>query len=312
MSHSPTDVEKRKLRNRDAQRKHRNSMRSQVAALTQMNQKLLSITENFAKTNPNKAYHLRNDAVVSRSLSPITLSRSENGTLGRESARQQCTPSDTSASHQKQDKNEQNDGVLEDVNAMAMEALTNSDYHFDEASDNADMYEMSDDYAAQLPNTKPQLMTNTPSSPFPEYQGRSSFPDFLSTTSHMDLEHNAVMASDPTQYLSATSLTFPSASTNCLDRSNSSALHDAVRSGRMEALQTLIACGMDVNVQDKDGDTPLHCCAIYNNAVMAQTLLDHGCFHHLENGQGFTALALSAHLKHVDVTKLLIQRGVIR
>jgi len=51
------------------------------------------------------------------------------------------------------------------------------------------------------------------------------------------------------------------------------ALHNAICAGHMEIVQTLVEYGVDVNVVDLDGWTPLHCAASCNNQPVVCNLL---------------------------------------
>ncbi|KAH9067014.1 ankyrin repeat-containing domain protein, partial [Lactarius deliciosus] len=48
----------------------------------------------------------------------------------------------------------------------------------------------------------------------------------------------------------------------------------------------LVVNGADVNAQDTDGMTPLHCASQHGQPEIAQLLLDHGANAHVEDVQG--------------------------
>lgn len=54
------------------------------------------------------------------------------------------------------------------------------------------------------------------------------------------------------------------------------ALHNAVVAGHYEIAKYLIEAGCDINVQDSDGWTPLHCAASCNNLPLVKLLIENG------------------------------------
>lgn len=54
------------------------------------------------------------------------------------------------------------------------------------------------------------------------------------------------------------------------------ALHNAVVAGHYEVAKYLIEAGCDINVQDSDGWTPLHCAASCNNLQLVKLLIENG------------------------------------
>lgn len=54
------------------------------------------------------------------------------------------------------------------------------------------------------------------------------------------------------------------------------ALHNAVVAGHYEVAKYLINAGCDINVQDSDGWTPLHCAASCNNLPLVKLLIENG------------------------------------
>lgn len=53
-------------------------------------------------------------------------------------------------------------------------------------------------------------------------------------------------------------------------------MHNAICAGHLEIVQFLVLFGCDVNAQDSDGWTPLHCAASCNNLAMVRFLVEHG------------------------------------
>jgi ankyrin repeat protein len=78
----------------------------------------------------------------------------------------------------------------------------------------------------------------------------------------------------------------------------------------------LLQRGVDVHVQDKDHDTPLHLAAFSGRLEIAGVLLDHGANVNAENKQGRTPLhqvaqgTYDSQERDVSVARLLLERGV--
>jgi ankyrin repeat protein len=78
----------------------------------------------------------------------------------------------------------------------------------------------------------------------------------------------------------------------------------------------LLQRGVDVHVQDKDHDTPLHLAAFNGRLEIARVLLDHGADVNAENKQGRTPLhqvaqgTYDSQERGVGVARLLLERGV--
>lgn len=87
-------------------------------------------------------------------------------------------------------------------------------------------------------------------------------------------------------------------------------LHAAVRKSDLAEAATLIANGVDVNVRDASGSTPLLEAAYAGNVEMCQFLLQHGAdvnAHNLETGS--TALQYAVANGRVAVEKVLLSAG---
>jgi ankyrin repeat protein len=78
----------------------------------------------------------------------------------------------------------------------------------------------------------------------------------------------------------------------------------------------LLGRGLDVNAQEKDGWTSLHCAAFKGRVEVAQFLLDHGANATLETKEGETALHLVSQGEYdseehgIGIARLLLDRGV--
>jgi hypothetical protein len=74
-------------------------------------------------------------------------------------------------------------------------------------------------------------------------------------------------------------------------------LHLAVWMNRLEIVEKLVNLGAEVNIQDDNGDTPLHLALIIHNRLISQFLLEKGAKSDLANSvkviqEGFRALDL--------------------
>jgi len=93
-------------------------------------------------------------------------------------------------------------------------------------------------------------------------------------------------------------------------------LHDAAYNGHPKIAQILIDEGVDVNVQDKEGNTPLHLCFGLGRGEDdtfedLQILINAGANVDVRNKTGETPLhwAMSSCQKNIEAIKYLIQSG---
>ena len=98
------------------------------------------------------------------------------------------------------------------------------------------------------------------------------------------------------------------------DEDGETLLHVAARSGCKELVERL---DLDVDVQNKDGNTALHISAIYNHAEIARILLEKGADPFKRNKHGTTpltymALAVREGVPFTDAIKLVLQRFDVR
>lgn len=88
------------------------------------------------------------------------------------------------------------------------------------------------------------------------------------------------------------------------DAADDSPLFEAVKRGDKAAVEALLAKGVDVNVRDTNGRTPLHWA---REKDIAELLLAKGSDVNAKNEYGFTPLHLKAYEK--DVAELLLAKG---
>ncbi len=87
------------------------------------------------------------------------------------------------------------------------------------------------------------------------------------------------------------------------------ALMLAVWHQREQAVGSILKRGVNVNHQDKDGDTVVHGAALYGNTRILTLLLDGGANPNVNNKLGGTALMWAAAYGHEEIVSLLLTRG---
>ncbi len=87
-------------------------------------------------------------------------------------------------------------------------------------------------------------------------------------------------------------------------------LHYAVCSGSKKTMELLYRYGIDMNVQDKTGMTPLHVCAMWDLKGPARWLVQHGADIKKKDKFGDTVLHTSAVFGAVSVGKYFLEIGL--
>jgi cytohesin len=96
---------------------------------------------------------------------------------------------------------------------------------------------------------------------------------------------------------------------NCGDV-NADSLFFAAGSGDLaEVKRLVIGCGVDPNIQDENGETPLHYAAWEGRLKVVKLLLEHGADPNVQDKDGETPLHLAAWDGHLDVVELLLEHG---
>ncbi len=90
-------------------------------------------------------------------------------------------------------------------------------------------------------------------------------------------------------------------------------LMKAALNGHTEIVEALLEAGANLNAQDKGGYTPLMLAASNNHSTTVSLLLEHGAhIDHQEQSMGWTALIWAAKQGHTDTVQQLIMHGAQR
>ncbi len=84
---------------------------------------------------------------------------------------------------------------------------------------------------------------------------------------------------------------------------------EAIKSGETEKVRSFIEQGADVNIQNKQGWTPLHIVVKYDLIGTLELLIAKGADVNKKNDDGVTPLHTSAYKGNIEIVKLLIGRG---
>ncbi|KAF8474492.1 ankyrin repeat protein [Russula ochroleuca] len=92
-----------------------------------------------------------------------------------------------------------------------------------------------------------------------------------------------------------------------------SPLHPAAYHGDCEMVQILLNYGVDINVKNNDGTTPLvfalESCFSGLDHTVVRLLLDHGADPNIPKKSGTTPLHLASQLGRIEIVRLLVERG---
>jgi ankyrin repeat protein len=82
-----------------------------------------------------------------------------------------------------------------------------------------------------------------------------------------------------------------------------------VRGDLAEVKRLVIDCGVNPNIQDANGRTPLHYAAFDGRLEVVKLLLEHGADPNIKNNDGDTPLHIAARRDYCVVVKLLLNHG---
>jgi len=86
-------------------------------------------------------------------------------------------------------------------------------------------------------------------------------------------------------------------------------IHEAARTGNIEAVKQHLAAGTDVNAKDEDGVTPLHMAANRGHKEVVELLIANGADVNAKGMTGWTPLHYAAVSGRKEVAELLITGG---
>ena len=86
-------------------------------------------------------------------------------------------------------------------------------------------------------------------------------------------------------------------------------IHNAARTGNIEAVKQHLAAGTDVNAKDSRERTPLHRAAFGGHREIAELLIANGADVNAKDVNGVTPLHWAAGYGHKKVTELLLTKG---
>ena len=87
-------------------------------------------------------------------------------------------------------------------------------------------------------------------------------------------------------------------------------IHDAVKTGNIEAVKQHLAAGADVNAKDINGRTSLYYAAFKRHDEIAELLIAAGADVNAKSRTGTTPLHNAAMIGHKEIIELLIAKGV--
>lgn len=86
-------------------------------------------------------------------------------------------------------------------------------------------------------------------------------------------------------------------------------VHDFARKGQVDALERVLAIGVDVNMRDRRGYTPLHFAVLCGHEAAAALLLESGADAETRNERGESPLFTAASNRDLPLLRLLIDNG---
>jgi ankyrin repeat protein len=92
---------------------------------------------------------------------------------------------------------------------------------------------------------------------------------------------------------------------NLQDADGDTPLHIAAQVGNLEVLQLLLAKGANVNAKNNVGGTPLMWAAVYDHEAVTRALIDHGADVSAKDEDGVTAAEWAAKNKRASIVQLL-------
>jgi ankyrin repeat protein/uncharacterized coiled-coil protein SlyX len=95
-------------------------------------------------------------------------------------------------------------------------------------------------------------------------------------------------------------------------RSSRSRIHDAISSGNLFVIRTLLFVGTDIEERDRKGQTPLLHAVSREQEAIVKLLLGKGANPEARDAEGFTPFALAVRREHKAIMNLLLEKGANR
>ena len=149
------------------------------------------------------------------------------------------------------------------------------------------------------------LLADQLSTFYGEDYGYTGEPDRMASIANCCFNDDDSQDLRPTATIASTGQT-DGATKDSLERSP---LWWAARDGRLSDVRTLLDSHPDVNAQDVDGETALHCAARWGHTLVAEILLDQGANPDAQNVYGITPLHLAVRGARHDVVAALLSDG---
>jgi len=97
---------------------------------------------------------------------------------------------------------------------------------------------------------------------------------------------------------------------NARDSSGSTPLHEAVKSGNLDAAECIVRLGADCSLADNIGQTILHIAALTGNVEAVEYILERDLIRvNHEASFGITPLMVARRSNHRDIIDILIKKG---
>ncbi|XP_043794706.1 ankyrin repeat and death domain-containing protein 1A-like isoform X1 [Apis laboriosa] len=119
--------------------------------------------------------------------------------------------------------------------------------------------------------------------------------------------HHAASAGHPSMITALSNV--PRIELNATDKKGQTPIHCACAEEHLEAVEVLIALGVNVDAQDYEGNTPLHVATRTRHTAIAQLLLRAGANTELIDEIGFTPLHVAASQGCKGILESMIQHG---